>query len=139
MTIKSLKKCKEIRRHIDDIQERIIRLRSAAENLSRQLQHGSGGKDHKDMLAKYISSLDGLEISLAKQSIKLEKQYANVEKWLTVLPEQQEKIMRYRYVGGLKWKDVARRTGYSYRHCTKIHAAALKKLAPNAPKIYDKV
>jgi DNA-directed RNA polymerase specialized sigma subunit len=46
------------------------------------------------------------------------------------LPERDKTLMELRYLEGLTWSQVAERTGYTYRHVTKIHGKILFILFP---------
>ncbi|MEL7609478.1 MAG: hypothetical protein AAGU74_08215 [Bacillota bacterium] len=128
MTLQELQACRDIRGQIESLDERIERLRSQAERTVRQLSLAPGGGRGDDHLAVYAARLEELERQLAARRIELEERRQACEMWIAELPVQQAKIMRMRYVDGVKtWGEVAQRAHYSYRHCTKIHAAALKK------------
>ena len=137
MTQKDLLACREIRGEIETIKERIDRLRSQAERMSRPLSLAPGGGQADDALAVYAARLDELERQLAEKVIGLEKQLQACEDWICTLPVQQSKVMRLRYIEGLRWRQVARRAHYTVRHCTRIHMVALKKLSTNVPFFCD--
>lgn len=59
--------------------------------------------------------------------IALEKQLAFVDAELAKMPENQEKIMRLRYVEGLSWSNVGKLSGYSISHCRNINVHYSKK------------
>jgi len=130
VTIQDLQSCKHIRAQIDSLDERIARLRSQAERLSRPLTGVSSG-DTRDHLADYAAKLDELERQRAAQVIALEEQLQDCEDWIASLPGQQAKVMRLRYVQGLPWKQVAENARYSMSHCKKIGTAAKRELMPN--------
>ena len=44
------------------------------------------------------------------------------------LPDVERLLMRYRYIDGLNWIDVAAKMNYSWQGTHKIHARALKRL-----------
>ncbi len=130
MTIQDLQACRDIRSQIDSLDERITRLRSQAERLSRPLTGMSGG-EAGDYLAEYAAKLGELERQRVAQIIALEEQLQTCEDWIASLPGQQAKVMRFRYVQGLPWKQVAENARYSMNHCKKIGAAAKRELMPN--------
>lgn len=127
MTIQDLQACKHIRDQIDSLDERIVRLRSQAERLSRPLTGLPGGAAG-DHLAEYAAKLDELERQRAGQVIALEEQLQACDDWIVTLPAQQAKVMRLRYVDGLKWRQVAKRARYTMNHCMKIAAVARRKM-----------
>ena len=139
MTIQDLQACKHIHDQIDSLDERIARLRSQAERLCRPLTGLPGGGDTGDQLAEYAAKLDEMERERAGQVIALEEQLQACEDWIETLPTQQAKVMRLRYIDSLPWKQVAREAHYGIRHCSRIHAAAIKKMSNNVLFFCDKV
>ena len=138
MTIQDLQVCRNIRGKIESLDERISRLRSQAERLSRPLTSLAGG-DVGDHLAEYAAKLDELEQQRAGQIIALEEQLQTCDDWIAMLPAQQARVMRLRYIDGLPWKQVAREAHYGIRHCSRIHTAAIKKMSNNVLFLCDKV
>ena len=139
MTQKDLQACRKIRGEIETLNERITRLRSQAERMSRPLSLAPGGGQADDALSVYAARLDELERQLAEKVIALEEQLQACEELFCTLPTQQAKVMRLRYIEGLRWRQVARRAHYCRQHCTKIHKAALEKMRTNASFFCDKV
>jgi RNA polymerase sigma factor (sigma-70 family) len=138
LTIKDLQACGDIRSQIESLDERIARLRSQAERLSRPLT-GLPGIDAGDFLAEYAAKLDELELERVGQVITLEEQLQTCEDWIATLPTRQAKVMRLRYIDGLPWKQVAQEAHYGIRHCSRIHTAAIKKMSNNVLFFCDKV
>lgn len=128
MTQKDLQACREIRGEIETLNERIARLRSQAERMSRPLSLAPGGGQADDALSVYAARLDELERMLAERVIALEEQLQACEDWICTLPAQQAKVMRLRYIEGLRWRQVARRAHYSVDWCWKINSRALEKI-----------
>ena len=92
MTIQYLQACQEIRNRIDSLDERIARLRSQAERLSRPLT-GLPGGEASDHLAECAAKLDELERQRTAQIIALDEQLQTCEDWIETLPTQQAKVI----------------------------------------------
>jgi DNA-directed RNA polymerase specialized sigma24 family protein len=105
---------------VETLQERIERLRSRAEYTQQQLGECGRSDPTRDRLAEYVAELDELERQLTGEMIALEKQLVFVDAELAKLPENQEKVLRLRYVEGLGWKKVASLTGYCERQCRRV-------------------
>lgn len=86
------------------------------------MPHGSGGGD----LSGYAAKVDGL----------LEELRELVEKKLDIRREISRKIeemgnetegtlLRYRYIMGLSFEEIAVKMGYAYRHVLRLHGKAL--------------
>ncbi len=120
MTIDDLKNVRRQKLRVESLQERIERLRSRAEYTQLQLGECGRSDPTRDRLAEYVAELDGLERELTGEMIALEKQLVFVDAELAKLPENQEKVLRLRYVEGMKWRRVAEIANYSMRQCRRV-------------------
>lgn len=120
MTIDDLKNVRRQKLRVEDLQERIERLRSRAEYNQRQLGECGRSDPTRDRLAEYAAELDELERELTGEMIALEKQLVVVDAELAKLPENQEKVLRLRYVEGMSWRRIAEKTGYCERQCKRL-------------------
>ena len=112
MTIDDLKNVRRQKLRVESLQERIERLRSRAEYTQQQLGECGRSDPTRDRLAEYVAELDELERLLTGEMIALEKQLVFVDAELAKLPENQEKVLRLRYVEGLYWTRIALITNY---------------------------
>ena len=71
------------------------------------MPHGSGGGD----LSGYATRLDELMCEL----------YEQMEQ-----DETESLLLRYRYIQGLNFEEIAVKMGYGYRHITRLHGWALQ-------------
>lgn len=115
MTIDDLKNVRRQELYVEALQERIERLSSRAEYNQRQLGECGRSDPTRDRLAEYAAELDELERELTGEMIALEKQLVYVDAELAKLPENQEKVLRLRYLEGFQWNNVADAIGYSIR------------------------
>lgn len=120
MTIDDLKNVRRQKLRVEALQERIERLRSRAEYNQRQLGECGRSDPTRDRLTEYAAELDELERELTGEMIELEKQLVYVDAELAKLPENQEKVLRLRYLEALSWRDVAERTNYCKRQCIRL-------------------
>ena len=120
MTIDDLKNVRRQKLRVESLQERIERLRSRAEYTQQQLGECGRSDPTRDRLAEYVAELDGLERQLTGEMIALEKQLVFVDAELAKLPENQEKVLRLRYLDGLKWKEIGTKLNYNVDHCKRI-------------------
>lgn len=121
MTIDDLKNVRRQKLRVEALQERIERLRSRAEYTQQQLGECGRSDPTRDRLAEYVAELDELERQLTGEMIALEKQLVVVDAELTKLPENQEKVLRLRYVEGMSWNVVGNLAGYSISHCRNMN------------------
>ena len=120
ITIDDLKNVRRQKLRIEALQDRIERLRSRAKYNQRQLGECGRSDPTRDRLAEYAAELDELERELTGEMIALEKQLVVVDAELAKLPENQEKVLRLRYITGFDWNKVAIKMHYSDRYCRKL-------------------
>lgn len=120
MTIDDLKNVRRQKLRVVALEERIERLRSRAEYNQRQLGECGRSNPTRDRLAEYAAELDELERELTGEMIALEKQLVFVDAELANLPENQERVLRLRYIEGMNWKRVSTSMRYSQAHCRKL-------------------
>ncbi len=96
------------------------RLRSRTGYTRQQLGECGRGDPTRDRLEEYVTELDELERQLTGEMIALEKQLVFMDAELEKLPENQEKVLRLRFMDGLSWRDVSKKTNYCERHCKRL-------------------
>lgn len=86
------------------------------------------GSSHSD-LSDYAAILDE-QIDLLKEE-RLEKVrcYQKIERQIRQMQnEDEQEVLRLRYILGMKWEEVAVKMDYSWRQIHRIHSAALLNL-----------
>ena len=86
------------------------------------------GSSHSD-LSGYAAILDE-QIDLLKEE-RLEKVrcYQKIERQIRQMEnEDEQEVLRLRYILGMKWEEVAVKMDYSWRQIHRIHSAALLNL-----------
>ena len=84
------------------------------------------GSRHSD-LSDYAAILDE-QIDLLKEE-RLEKVrcYQKIERQISQMEnEDEQEVLRLRYILGMKWEEVAVKMGYSWKQIHRIHSSALK-------------
>lgn len=84
------------------------------------------GSSHSD-LSDYAAILDE-QIELLKEE-RLEKVrcYQKIERQIRQMEnEDEQEVLRLRYILGLKWEEVAVKMGYSWKQTHRIHSSALQ-------------
>ena len=86
------------------------------------------GSSHSD-LSDYVAILNE-QIDLLKEE-RLEKVrcYQKIERQIRQMEnEDEQEVLRLRYILGMKWEEVAVKMDYSWRQIHRIHSAALLNL-----------
>ena len=77
-------------------------------------------------LSGYAATLDGLIEKLKKERLEKIQHLRNIEDQIGKMQDEDEKrVLRLRYIKGLKWEEVAVEMGYSWKQTHRIHSQAL--------------
>ena len=114
---------------IHDLQEEIKELQSLQQSIGAVKFGGAGGgSGNSDAIGSKLAKLNDL---LEYYVLKIEEriiQQERIEKELERLPVTERRLMRYRYIDGLEWKDIMGKMCYSWKQVHRIHGRALEKL-----------
>lgn len=87
------------------------------------MPHGSSQRD----LSDYIVTIDEMIEDLKQERLKRAKRQQEIEHRIRQMEDEDEqRVLRLRYIKGLKWEEVAVEMGYSWKWIHKIHSEALK-------------
>ena len=90
------------------------------------MPHGSSQED----LSEYAATLDEMIEDLKKERLEKVKIRKKIEKSIRNLEDEDEQeVLRLRYISGLKWEEVAVEMNLTRRRVTQIHGKALIKFA----------
>lgn len=118
------------RRRVNRIDGEVKELRELAESVKATdysgMPHGSGNqKDLSDELAR----IDTLEKRLEQEREKCVESYISIENLIkSVKNEDENDVLFYRYVKGLRWWEIAEKMDCSERWVHKLHGRALGHL-----------
>lgn len=77
-------------------------------------------------LSGYAATLDDLIEKLKKERLEKIQHLRNIEDQIGKMQDEDEKrVLRLRYIRGLKWEEVAVEMGYSWKQTHRIHSQAL--------------
>lgn len=79
---------------------------------------GNNAATHSDLEARYWAKV-----------AELDARGCEFENWIAPLSDTERMLLRYRYLGAMKWEQVALRMNYGLRHLHNLHDACLDKLA----------
>lgn len=108
-----------------DILDEIQRLRSDKMFPSAVNDGMPKGNSQSD-LSDYIAILDEQIEFLKVERLEKARCYQKMEKQIRQMGnEDEQEVLRLRYITGLKWEEVAARMSYSWKHIHRIHSSAL--------------
>ncbi len=129
ITKEELKEHIRLKQEIADLKENIEKLRLQAQSISATRITGApAGSGSPDKIADNLARVDNL---ISYYHTKLNQclvEQQRIEQAIASLPDVERLLMRYRYIDGLNWIDVAAKMNYSWQGTHKIHARALKRL-----------
>lgn len=120
-----LKSYRRVIRRERDILSEIQRLR-ADKMFPSVVNDGMPKGNTQSDLSDYIVALDE-QIDLLKRE-RLEKVtiYKDIEMRIRAMENSDEQeVLRYRYISGMKWDAITEKMGYSWRQIHRIHSSAL--------------
>lgn len=83
------------------------------------------GGDQSD-LSDYMVLLDEQIELLKAERLEKARAYAGIENRIRGMEnEDEQRVLRLRYIRGLKWEEVAVEMGYSWKQIHRIHSSAL--------------
>lgn len=88
----------------------------------------SGSRATYDHMAdETVSGVDA-ESQMVEAEKEIARELAQVRRLIDLTTGREKTVLIYRYLDGLEWEDVARRTHYSRQHVCRIHGDALKTI-----------
>lgn len=130
ITKEELKEHYRLKQETVEIEETIKRLQLQAQSVSATKITGApAGSGSPDKIADNLSRIEKLIQYYQQKLEKLLIQQKQIEEAIESLPTNERLLMRYRYIDGLDWVDVAANMNYSWQWMHKIHARILKKLS----------
>lgn len=115
---------KALRREQDILEEiQQLRMDKMFPSLANDgMPHGSSQSD----LSDYAALLDEQIEELKKERLERVRLRSQIEKSIRKMnDEDEQRVLRLRYIKGLKWEEIAIDMGYTWQHVHKKHAKAL--------------
>lgn len=77
-------------------------------------------------LSDYMAEIDAAIEDLKEERLKKIKIYRGIEMRIRCMKDEDEQeVLRLRYIKGTKWEDIAEKMNYSYSGTLKLHGRAL--------------
>ena len=93
------------------------------------MPHGSSQTD----LSAYAATLDEMIEELKQERLKRAKLRWKILRDIRALEnEDEQKVLRLRYIKRMKWEEIATEMGYTYRRALQIHGKALRNFKISA-------
>lgn len=114
---------------VEELPETLEKLQAQAYLIGATKINGApAGSGSPDKIANNLAKLESLqEYYLDKLDKKLDLQ-RRIEDAIESLPDRERLLIRYRYIDGKNWIEIAATMGYSWQQTHRIHAKALELL-----------
>ena len=118
---------------IRDLEREIITLRQKAS--SRAWPDGQpGGGRRGDKVASLATSIADMAELLEGKRADLLRRRQEIEAAIEALPPVYRRLIRLRYVEGLKWEKICVTMGYSWKQTHRLHGKALREIGRDDTK-----
>ncbi len=116
-------------RSIDRLLEEQYRWKCLAIKVTSTLSPVPGGGESGSPIERPMDKVDELEKEINREIDELVKIREEIEAVLGQLEDRNLRdLMKYRYIDGLTWEQVAEKMHYSWRHTCRLHGEALAKI-----------
>lgn len=120
-----LRKYRRAVRREQDILDEIQRLR-ADKMFPSVCNDGMPRGSSQTDLSDYIAEIDAAIEDLKEERLEKIKIYREIEMRIRCMKDEDEQeVLRMRYIKGMKWEDIAEKMNYSYSGTLKLHGRAL--------------
>ena len=114
----------------DELKERLARKRAQLYTIKTQnFSAVPSGHGDVDRIGAAVAQLEELEIIYCEKIIECERRLKRIECELDRLESIERRLMRYRYIDGMWWKQICIKMNYEWAQVHRIHRQILAKLA----------
>ena len=120
---KAIRRIRRVDEELEELQELAKSVKATGYS---GMPHGGGtSKDLSDELAR----IDSLKRKLEREKEQVVESYISIEKCIgDVEDEEENDVLFYRYVKGLRWWEIAEKMECTERWVNKLHGRALNRL-----------
>lgn len=127
--IKYLKQYKTNEIEIIKLNEEIATISNMAFKITSSLSDMPKANSSEDKLQVAVEKLVSLQNNLADKILENINFRIHIDNIIDKLAEKRLRLlMRYRYIDGLTWENIAVKLNYDYRWVLRLHGIALSKL-----------
>lgn len=127
--VEYLKRYRAINYSIDQKLEEITMCRNKATKMGCALSNSPRGGGKQDQIQSAIEKICELETSISNEVDQLILFRQDIEDMIgQVKDEVSATLLKYRYLNGFTWDQIAVLMNYSYMHVCRLHGKALSQL-----------
>ena len=128
ITYDDLKKCRDAKKEIRELENRIIERRSSIERMTPIItgmpKTKNGGNSIEDGVIKLVDEAMQWEEKVEERRQLIQR----VHEAIFQLSGQQQRILTLRYIDAYTWDRISSLMSYDRRWCTRLHKRALNEL-----------
>lgn len=127
--IRYLSRYRRLNERIDRLLEEQSRWRERALKITPTLSQTPGGGGSGSPIERPMDKVLEIDMEINREIDELQTVRQEIRAALNQLEDENLKLlMKYRYIDGLTWKQVAKKMHYSWRHTCRLHGEALAKI-----------
>lgn|GEM_PF-792250 len=128
ITKTELERCATLAREADNLRERMIRLRAAAEGAGMRLD-GMPAGGVGDPVGEAVANLDKLRTRWMRTIDQYLALMLRADEAIAELESPEVRtVLRLRYIDGLPWEEVSVKVNYASSHCRRLCNRGLREL-----------
>ena len=130
VTKERLKEYRWIKENINELEDRLLEIDTKLQKVTTELttDRVQTTKDN-DKWTNLINQRMQVEELINAEITNGLEEMREIERMISVLPEREKLLMRYRYINCLTWEEIAFKMFYTWQHMHRIHAECLRKLS----------
>lgn len=126
---KELREYLNLKRELNQLNDRIKELRTIAESASAQKLTGMPGAHSDDSsVERNLIRISEMQDRYNKNLHRMLEEQERIEEAIARLPSLERQIIRYRYMDGYHWEQICILIGYEWTQTHEHHSRALRML-----------
>ena len=120
---------RRLEQNIERDMEELQRLESRAEKITSMVSDMPKGSQQGDSLQRSVEKICELKVSLNQRIDAAVEKRKEIETVIETLEDKTlQLLLRYRYIDGMTWEQIAVKMNYDYRWTLRLHGRALTRL-----------
>lgn len=120
---------RRLEQNIERDMEELQRLESRAEKITSMVSDMPKGSQQGDSLQRSVEKICELKASLNQRIDAAVEKRKEIEAVIETLEDKTlQLLLRYRYIDGMTWEQIALKLNYSYMHVCRLHGQSLSQI-----------
>ena len=128
MTKKELKEYVWIQDNIKELEERLFEIETQATKCTTTLSDMPKGSGTQDKIGNHVVETVAISNMINRELARGRKKMVEIEQAIDGLDEREKRLMRLRYIKGVRWEEICVEMSYSWMQIHRIHADVLRKI-----------